>query len=106
VDYARNSYHDESIDFLPHISSRALFHFSHGPNYHSYGFVSQESGLMPRNFGVDPCSHLGFHPPPYVGMVFSLEVSILTLSQVALTIHAFPIMVHVPLNQMLRCKGL
>jgi hypothetical protein len=64
VDYARNSYHDESIDFLPHISSRALFHFSHGPNYHSYGFVSQESGLMPRHFGVDPCSHLGFHPPP------------------------------------------
>jgi hypothetical protein len=27
VDYARNSYHDEFIDFSPHISSRAPSHF-------------------------------------------------------------------------------
>jgi hypothetical protein len=37
VDYTRNSYHDEFIDFLPHFSSRALSHFSHGPNHRSYG---------------------------------------------------------------------
>jgi hypothetical protein len=43
---------------------------------------------------------------PRVGMVFLLEVSILTLSWVALTVHAFPVMVHVLLAQMVRCKGL
>jgi hypothetical protein len=41
---------------------------------------------------------------PHVGMVFSLEVSILTLSQVALIVHAFPVVVKVPLTQMVRCK--
>jgi hypothetical protein len=40
VDYARNSYHDGFIDFLPHFSSRAPSHFSHGPNHRSYGFGS------------------------------------------------------------------
>jgi hypothetical protein len=47
-DYARNSYRDEFSDFslrsfsraLPHSSSRALSHFSHGPNHRSYGFGS------------------------------------------------------------------
>jgi hypothetical protein len=43
---------------------------------------------------------------PRVGMFFLLEVSILILSWVALTIHAFLAVVHVPLPQMLRCKGL
>jgi hypothetical protein len=38
MDYARNSYHDEFIDFLPHFSSHAPSHFSHGPNHRSYGF--------------------------------------------------------------------
>jgi hypothetical protein len=40
VDYARNSYHNEFIDFLPHISSRPLYHFSHGPNHWSCDFGS------------------------------------------------------------------
>jgi hypothetical protein len=43
---------------------------------------------------------------PRVGMIFPLEVSILTLSRVALMVHIFPIMIHVPLTQMVRCKGL
>jgi hypothetical protein len=42
---------------------------------------------------------------PRVGMVFPLEVPILTLSPVALMVHAFPIVVHVPLAQMVRYKG-
>jgi hypothetical protein len=46
VDYARNSYHDEFIDFPPHISSRAPSHFSHRPNHRSYGFGSRESDLV------------------------------------------------------------
>jgi hypothetical protein len=48
VDYSRNSYHDEFIDFLPHFSSCAPSHFSHGPNHRSYGFGSCESDLVPR----------------------------------------------------------
>jgi hypothetical protein len=42
---------------------------------------------------------------PRVGMVFLLEVSILSLSRVALTVHAFRVLVHVALAQMVRCKG-
>jgi hypothetical protein len=43
---------------------------------------------------------------PHIGMVFPLEVSILTLKQVNLMVHAFPVVIHVSLAQMLRCKGL
>jgi hypothetical protein len=43
---------------------------------------------------------------PRVGMVFPLEVPILTLNRVALMVHAFPVVVHIPLTQMARCKGL
>jgi hypothetical protein len=43
---------------------------------------------------------------PHIGMVFPLEVHILTLSRVALMDHVSPVMVHVPLAQMVRCKGL
>jgi hypothetical protein len=39
-DYARNSYRDEVINFLPHTSSRSSPHFFHGPNHRSYGFGS------------------------------------------------------------------
>jgi hypothetical protein len=39
VDCARNSYHDEFIDFPSHFSC-APYHFSHGPNHRSYGFGS------------------------------------------------------------------
>jgi hypothetical protein len=39
---------------------------------------------------------------PHVGMVFPLEVFILTLSRVALTVHAFSIVVHVPLAQIMK----
>jgi hypothetical protein len=42
LEYARNSYHVEFFYFssraLPRTSSRALSHFSHGPNHRSYGF--------------------------------------------------------------------
>jgi hypothetical protein len=104
VDYARNSYHDEFIDFLPHGSSRALSHFSRGTNHHSYDFGSQDSCLVPRRFGVDPCSHRGVRP--CIGMVFPLEVHIFSLSRVALMVHTFSIMVHIPIAQMVRCKRL
>jgi hypothetical protein len=63
VDYARNLYHDEFINFLDYISFHAPSHFSHWPNHRSYGFGSRESGLVPRRFGVDSHSHRGVHPP-------------------------------------------
>jgi hypothetical protein len=40
VDYAINSYHDEFIDFPPHISSHAPSRFPNGPNHCSHGFGS------------------------------------------------------------------
>jgi hypothetical protein len=40
VDYTRNSYHDEFIDFSLHFSSHVSSHFSHGPNHHPCGFGS------------------------------------------------------------------
>jgi hypothetical protein len=75
VEYARDSYHDEFIDFpprsyscilprsysraLPHTSSCALPQFSYGPNHRSYGFGSRENHFEPRRFGYDPRPHLG-----------------------------------------------
>jgi hypothetical protein len=76
-DYARNSYHDEFIDFLPCSyscslslsSSHALSHFSHGPNHHSYGFGSRENNFVPRRFGYGPHHHHGDHPPRWHGFL-------------------------------------
>jgi hypothetical protein len=42
----------------------------------------------------------------HVGLVFPLEGPSPTLSQDTWTVHAFPIVVHVPLGQVVRCKGL
>jgi hypothetical protein len=41
-----------------------------------------------------------------VGLVFPLEGPSLTLSRDSWTVHAFSVMVHVPLGQVVRCKGL
>jgi hypothetical protein len=41
-----------------------------------------------------------------VGLVFPLEGPSSTLSRDTCMIHAFPIMVYVPLGQVVRCKGL
>jgi hypothetical protein len=41
-----------------------------------------------------------------VGLVFPLEGPSPTLSRDTWTVHAFPILVHVPLDQVVRCKGL
>jgi hypothetical protein len=62
-DYARNTYRDEFIDFLPRSYSCALSRFSHGPNHHSYGFGSRENSFVPRRFGHGLRSHRGDRPP-------------------------------------------
>jgi hypothetical protein len=41
-----------------------------------------------------------------VGLVFPLEGPSPTLSRDTWMVHAFPVMVHVPLDQLVRCKGL
>jgi hypothetical protein len=41
-----------------------------------------------------------------VGLVFPLEGPSPTLSQDTWTVHVFPIVVHVPLGQVVRCKGM
>jgi hypothetical protein len=43
---------------------------------------------------------------PYVGTIFLLEGLTLALSEDTWTIHVFPVVVHVPLAQMVRCKRL
>jgi hypothetical protein len=60
------------------------------------------NGLVFERFGVDPPLITVFIPR--IGIIFPLEVSILTLSRVALTVHAFPVVVHVPFAQIVRCK--
>jgi hypothetical protein len=41
-----------------------------------------------------------------LGLVFPLEGPFPTMSRDTWTVHAFPIVVHVPLSQVARCKGL
>jgi hypothetical protein len=41
-----------------------------------------------------------------VGLVFLLEVSSPTLSRDTWTVHVSPVVVHMPLGQMVSCKGL
>jgi hypothetical protein len=42
----------------------------------------------------------------HIGPVFLLEGIALTLSRDTWTVHVFPVVAHVPLSQMVRCKGL
>jgi flagellar biosynthesis protein FlhB len=42
----------------------------------------------------------------HVGLISPLEGSFPTLSRDIWTVHAFPVVVHVPLGQVVRCKGL
>jgi hypothetical protein len=75
VEYDRDSYRDELINFLPHSYSHfparsysrasprtfscVVSHFSFGPNHRSYGFDPQENHFVPRRLGYDPHPHYG-----------------------------------------------
>jgi hypothetical protein len=103
-DYARNSYRGEFIDFPPHSYSRAPSRFSHGPNHSSYGFASQENIFVPRCFGYGPRPHCGdcfLHRPSFPAGGLTL-----TLSRDTWMVHIFPVMVHIPLVQIVKCKVL
>jgi uncharacterized protein YjeT (DUF2065 family) len=102
--YDRNSYCDEFIDFLPRSYSRAPSRFIHGPNHHSYGLVHERTTLcldalvMTHALIVVIISR--------VGLVFLLEGLTLTLRPENWLVHIFPVVIHVPLDQMVKCKGL
>jgi hypothetical protein len=84
VEYARDSYRDEFIDFLPRSYSHVLPHFyscalprtfscvlpqfAHGPNHRSYGFGRRENRFEPRRFGP---RRFGYDPYPHSGERFS-----------------------------------
>jgi hypothetical protein len=86
-DYARSFYCDKFSDFPPRsyshasplTSSRALSHFSHGPNHRLYGFGSRENNFMPRHFGYGPRPHHGDCFPRRPSLL--LEGLTLTLSR-------------------------
>jgi hypothetical protein len=75
VEYARDSYRDEFINFpprsyshvpprfysraLPRIFSHALPQFTYGPNHRSYGLGPREKRFEPRRFGYGPRPHHG-----------------------------------------------
>jgi hypothetical protein len=83
VEYAKDSYRDEFIDFfahsyshvpprfyprasprtfsraLPRTSFGALSQFAHGPNHRSYDFGPRENRFKPRRFGYGPRPHRG-----------------------------------------------
>jgi hypothetical protein len=75
VEYARDSYRDEFIDFpprfyscasprtfsraLPCTSSSALPQFAHGPNHRPYGFGPRENRFEPKRSSYGPCPHRG-----------------------------------------------
>jgi hypothetical protein len=93
VEYARDSYRDEFIDFMPHsyshvpprfysrasprtfsralsrTSSSALPQFAHGPNHCSYGLDPRENRFEPRRFGYDPRPHRGDRFPHRPGFL-------------------------------------
>jgi hypothetical protein len=93
VEYARDSYRDEFIDFLPHsyshvpprFYSRASSHtfscalpqFAHEPNHCSYGFGTRENHFEPRRFLYGPRPHRGDRLPRRSG--FLLDGLTLTL---------------------------
>jgi hypothetical protein len=119
VEYARDSYHDEFFDvphqsysrIPPHSYSRAsprTFHvlclsslmdltITHMVLVHERTALSLDALVTAHVLTVVTVSR--------VGLVFPLEGPFPTLSRDTWTVHAFPVVVHVPLSQVVRCKG-
>jgi hypothetical protein len=101
--YARNSYHNELTDFLPHSYSRApprtpscvVSHFLHGPNQRSYGFGSRENIFVTRCIGYGPRPHRGDRFPRSHG--FTARGSYTHFEPKHLDGPHFPVVVLIPL---------
>jgi hypothetical protein len=104
VDYARNSYDDEFLDFcLSFLLVLCLIFLTDLTITHMV--LVHEKVVLCLDALVSTHALIMVFIP-HVGMVFPQQVSIHTLSRVALLVHAIPIVVHVSLAQMVRCKGL
>jgi hypothetical protein len=68
LDYARNSYRDEFIDFPCCSYSRVPpRYYCHALVHCSYGFGSRENNFEPRRFGYGPRPHRGYNFPCRLG---------------------------------------
>jgi hypothetical protein len=114
VEYARDSYRDEFIDFPPHFYSHVPpLTFSRALSCTSSYVLPQFTHMVLVHERTAFCLYvlctahiLIVVIVSRIGLVFSLEGHFPTLSRDTWTIHAFPIVAHVPLNQVVRCKGL
>jgi hypothetical protein len=128
IDYARDSYRDEFFDVSPQSYSHILPHSYSRASSRTFSRASPRtsscvclSSLMDLTIAhmvlvhkrtalclnaLDMAHVLIVVIVSRVGLVFPLEGPFPTLSQDTWTIHAFPIMVHVPLGQVVRSKGL
>jgi hypothetical protein len=128
VEYARDSYRDEFIDVpprsyshvpprfysraspctfscaFPRTSSSVSPQFTHGPNHFSYGFGPRENHFEPRRFGYGPRPHHGDFFPRRSG--FPAGGSFTHFEPRHLDNPRFPVVVHIPLDQVVRCKGM
>jgi hypothetical protein len=104
---ARNSYMMSSFIFhliLILVLRLTLLHISLGPNYHSYGFGSRERRFEPRRFGYGPRHHHGDRFPRRSD--FSAGGSHTHFEPRNLDGPRFPVVVHIPLSQVMWCKRL
>jgi hypothetical protein len=120
VEYARDSYHDEFIDFPPGSYSHAPPRFYSCASPRTF-YVRCLNSLMDLTIAHMVLIHERTALSLYalimihvvivvtvfrVGLLFPLEGPFPTLSRDTWTVHAFPVVVHVPLGQVVRCKGL
>jgi hypothetical protein len=112
VEYAKDSYRDEFIDFPPHSYSHVPPHFylcalprslmdltiAHMVLVHKRTALSLDALVTAHVLIVVIVS--------CVGLVFPLEGPSPTLSRDTWTVHIFPVVIYVPLGQVVRCKGL
>jgi hypothetical protein len=120
VEYARNSYRDEFIDFLPRAYSHVL------PRFYSRALPRTSSRVCLKSLMYLTIAHMvlahertalsldalvTYHVlivviVSRVGLIFLLEGSTPTSSRDTWMVHVFPVMIYVPLGQVVRCKGL
>jgi uncharacterized protein YjeT (DUF2065 family) len=120
LDYARNSYHDEFIDFPPRSYSRVAPSSYSRASPHiflvlclvsliditiTHMVLVHERTTLCLDV-LDTAYILIMVIVSHVGMVFLLEGLTPILSPDTWTTHVFPIVVHAPLVQMMRCKRL
>jgi hypothetical protein len=120
IEYARDSYHDEFIDFLSRSYSHVSPRFYSRASPHTF-FVLCLSSLMDLTIthmvlvyertalsldALVTAHVLIVVIVSHVGLVFPLESPSPTLSRDSWMVHTFPVVVHVPLGKVVRCKGL